>query len=151
MILDENISDETLEYAARLIEEASFADLCGIAAKKKRDREDAALRFKTTHETRKRCADLIRAFKHRPDLHPLTILRQIASLSEADRHDAYLTDAWPLAWKGWLNIECTTVCNSNCLPQESHYRIVLTEEGHKQLADHARSRESAHNEGAKND
>jgi hypothetical protein len=135
MILDENISDETLEYAAMLIEEASFTDLRGIAAKRKRDREDAELRYKTIQETRQECASLIRAFKNRPELSPVSVLRDLSELSPDGDHAPHLRDAWPLAWKGWVNIECRVICNSNWVPPESHYRIILTERGKAKLAE----------------
>lgn len=133
MIQEEKISDETLEYAARLIEEISFMDLCGIFAKRKRAREDAALRLKTIKETRKECAAHIRAFKKRPELSPVSVLRDLAELSDDGSYANYLSDAWPLAWKGWVNIECTIIANSNCMPPETRYRIVLTDEGKKIL------------------
>jgi hypothetical protein len=135
MILDENISDETLEFAAKLIEDASFIDLRGIAASRKREREDAELRFKAIQETRQECAKLIRAFKNRPELSPLSVLRDLAELSPDHDHASHLRDAWPLAWKGWVNIECTVICNSNWVPPESRYRIVLTDMGRKKLAE----------------
>lgn len=136
MILPEfSTSDEVLEYAARLIEEASFTDLAGIWAKRKRDREDAELRRKTILETRQDCARLIRAFKNRPDLDAKNVLQRLSELRPCDNHVAYLKDAWPLAWKGWLNIKATVTCNSNCVPPETGYQIEITEDGRAVLAE----------------
>lgn len=129
-------SDAVLEYAARLVEEGSFADLRGIWSKRKRDREDAELRRQTKEETRKECAEFIRAFKSRRDLDAVNVLRKISEQSDT-AYSIHLIDAWPLAWKGWLNIYCTVKCNSNCLPPETIYRIELTDEGRALLAQEA--------------
>jgi hypothetical protein len=126
-------TDEALELAARLIEGMSLTDFRGMNARRKRDREDAALRVETIRQTREECARHIRAFINRPDLEPLAVLRHVAE-EQTSQHSAWLTDAWPLAWKGWVNIEATIVCNSNRLPPETRYRIVLTDAGREALA-----------------
>lgn len=126
--------DEVLEYAAQLIEEESFADLAGIFAKRKRAREDADLRYRTIQQTRADCARHIRAMKSRRDLDALAVLRRIAELKDDYRHDMHLRDAWPLAWKGWVDITATLRCNSNSVPPEVEYRIRLTDEGREVLA-----------------
>ena len=122
-------ADDVLEYAARLIEDASLLDLRGIMAKRKRDREDADLRFRTIQETRAEMARHIRAMKSRPDLDARSVLARLAALPASGRHDMELRDAWPLAWKGWLNIKCIVICNSNSVPPETEYRIELTDLG----------------------
>jgi hypothetical protein len=127
-------SDDALEYAASLIEETDISDLHGVWAKRKRDQEDAELRMKTSEEVRRRCAAHIRAMKNRPDLTPLSTLRMIAETKEGyGGHVSYLHDAWPLAWKGWINIECTIKVNSNGIPPETTYRITLTDKGRELL------------------
>lgn len=128
-------ADDALEYAARLIEETDINDWAGIWAKRKRDREDAGLRFRTAKEVRARCAAHIRAMINRPDLNPVEILRDLADAKEGHLgHARHLRDAWPLAWKGWVNIECTIKCNSNSIPPETSYCIVLTDKGREVLA-----------------
>lgn len=126
-------SDAVLEYAAQLIEEASFLDVRGIAARRKRDREDADLRFRTIQETRRECARHIRAMKNRRDLDAIEVLRHLSDLPEGHQHTLYLRDAWPLAWKGWVKIECTINCTCISVPPETTYRLTLTEEGREQL------------------
>jgi len=127
--------DEALEFAARLIEEANFGDVLGIAAKKKRAREDANLRMEARLEMKRECARTIRAFKGRRDLDAVEILRRIADDAEkTGQAGINLIEAWPLAWKGWLDIHCKVKCNSNCLPPETIYTIELTERGRAMLA-----------------
>lgn len=128
--------DEVLEYAARLIEEQSFQDLAGILARRKRDREDAELRRKATAETRRACARHIRSFKNRPELDAKSVLRDLSELGPDDPHSMHLLDAWPLVWKGWLNINCTIRCNS-IIPSMTEYRIEITERGRAVLAEAA--------------
>ncbi len=129
-------ADEILEYAAKLIEDTDLSDMAGVWAKKKRDREDAGLRHKTSEEVRARCAAHIRAMKKRPELGPVGLLRELAGLPSDNYmgHVMHLRDAWPLAWKGWLNIECILKTNSNGVPPETEYRIVLTDKGRDILA-----------------
>lgn len=124
-------ADEILEYAAKLIEETDFSDLAGVLAKKKRDREDAELRLKTSGDVRRRCAAHIRAMKARPDMGPVGTLRRLADLPSDNYmgHVMHLRDAWPLAWKGWLDIQCIIKTNSNGVPPETEYRIVITDRG----------------------
>lgn len=129
-------ADEILEYAARLIEESSIEDWAGAWAKRKRVREDSDLRYKTAQEVRASCAKHVRAMKARPDLSPIATLRYIAEAKEGHGgHVHLLRDAWPLAWKGWVNIECTVKCNDNCIPPETVYRIVVTDKGRAVLTD----------------
>lgn len=130
--------DEVLEYAAQLIEESSIEDWAGAWAKRKRIREDSELRYKTAQEVRQSCARHVRAFKHRPELDAKSVLKDLSELKPDARHDMHLRDAWPLAWKGWLNIKCTVICNSNCIPPEMEYRIEITEKGHAVLAETAK-------------
>lgn len=143
LMQDFKTADDALEYAARLIEETDLSDMAGIWAKRKRDREDAALRLKAAEETRRRCAEHIRAMKKRPDLSPVATLRDIAEAKEGHRgHAMLLKDAWPLAWMGWVDIECTMKCNSNCVPPESSYRVTLTDKGLAVLANADKPAES---------
>lgn len=124
--------DAILEFAASLIEEDDILDCLGIAARRKRDREDAELRTRAAKEERRRCAARIRAFKSRRNLDAIHILRTLAGLDKESwaEHSIHLIYAWPLAWRGLVNIECVIVCNSNNIPW---FRIVLTEAGHSAL------------------
>lgn len=132
---DFNDADDVLEYAARLIEESSLLDLRGVMAKRKRDREDADLRFRVIQETRAEMARHIRAMKSRPDLDARNVLARIAALPPNPReHEMHLRDAWPLAWKGWCTIKHSVICNSNCIPPETEYQIAITDAGREILA-----------------
>lgn len=125
-------ADAALEFAAQLIEERSITDLGGTFPRGKRVREDAELRRRVRMECRKESANLIRAFKGRRDLDSVQVLRRISERKH--RADLLLKDAWPLAWKGWLNIYCSIKCNSKGLPPETEYRIEIAERGAKVLA-----------------
>lgn len=128
--------DKILESAALAIEEPSLIDLCGILSRTKKGQREYELRRAAIMDTRRRCAEIIRAMKSGRGLDPITQLRRIAELPANSRHhELYMVEAWPLAWKGWLTIECTIVCNSNSVPPETSYRIMLTDAGHRVLAD----------------
>jgi hypothetical protein len=64
----------------------------------------------------------------------VNVLQRLADLPSDTTHDMYLRDAWPLAWKGWLNIDCTVRCTDNILPPRVEFRITLTEKGRAVLA-----------------
>lgn len=127
--MDKHDRDEILEYAALIVEESSLLDLRGIMAKRKRDREDAALRMVAREEMRKELAERIRYSKNSRKGDAMAVLADIAALPDDYRHDMHLTDAWPLAWKGWVDIEMTVTTNSNSVPPEAQYRIRLTDKG----------------------
>lgn len=127
--------DVVLEWAARKIEGGSLGDLRGIAAKRKRDRDAALKRIEIAKEVRAEAASLLRAFIGRDDLSIRSILAEISGLDSDKKHDRLLTDAWPLAWKGLVDIECRIQCNSNQTPNPTSYRITLTEKGRAMIAD----------------
>lgn len=129
------VSDEALEYAAQLIEQSSLLDIAGIWAKRKRAREDAALRMRSREELRAEMAAHLRAMKSRPDLDADAVLERVVEWSAKSDFGMCLTEAWPLAWKGWLNIEATILCNSNSIPPQTRYSITLTDRGEKVIAE----------------
>lgn len=129
-----NNRDEILEAAALEIEGSSLLDMSGAWSKTKKGQREYEARMKAVYGERKRCADIIRAMKSGSGLDPIERLRQIAELPQDHRQDLYLTDAWPMAWKGWLDIECRIKLNSNSAPPQSEYRITLTDEGRAILA-----------------
>lgn len=128
--------EEALEFAAQLVEQMSIREIAGMWSKRKRDREDAALRGKTIRETKAEMAQLIRAFKDRPDLSPITKLREMANLDGAGDfdHALHLRDAWPLAAKGWVRVLVTVDCVGNSIPPQTRYRIEITDKGRNVLA-----------------
>lgn len=128
--------DQILEAAALAIEEPSLSDLAGMLSRTKKGQREYEIRRAAIVESRRRCAEIIRAMKSGRGLDPLEQLRRLATLpADGPHHDLYLVDAWPLAWKGWLTIECTIVCNSNSCPPETRYRIALTDAGRAMIAD----------------
>ena len=142
LIQPENVNDETLEYAARLIEEPNISELFGHfgqswpkGTRRKRKTADQDLALRVAERVRRNAAEFIRAMKSRPDLDARQALRDIADdLSHGLRHEGHLVDAWPLAWKGWLDIKCIIRCNSNSIPPETEYRIELTDTGREIIA-----------------
>ena len=127
--------DEILEAAALEIEAPSLLDIVGILSRTKKGQREYELRHKAILDTRRRCAEIIRAMKSGRGLDPMTQLRRIAELEPGSRnHDLHLVDAGPLAWKGLVNIECRLRCNGNSVPPETHYEITLTEDGKAALA-----------------
>ena len=127
--------DEILEAAALEIEEPEFMDLRGALSPTKKGQREYEIRSAAIDETRKSCARVIRAMKSGNGLDPMEQLRRIAAISPDSRqHELYLKSAWPLAFKGWLNIECRIRCNSNSVPPETEYRIELTDKGRAALS-----------------
>lgn len=133
MMQPENVDDATLEYAARLIEDRDILDLRGAMGRRKRDREDADLRLRTRVELKAELARFLRAMKCRNDLDIANVLARVVAENDRGRASVHLIDAWPLAWKGLLNIYATVRCNSNAIPPETSYRIDLTEKGRRLL------------------
>lgn len=124
--------DDALEFAAQLVEERSLLDLRGLMSRRKRDREDAQVRLSARDELRRELADLIRAFKDRPDLSPLTALKRIAEADDRS-HELHLRDAWQLAAKGWVRVLVNVDCTGNSIPPEARYRVEVTERGRRVL------------------
>lgn len=104
-------------------------------AKRKRDREDAELRLKARAEHRAEIAQWLRDMAGRDDLSIVSVLRDIDALDPAGNHVGHLTDAWPLAWMGLVDIECILKTNSNWIPPSQTYRVVLTAKGRAVLAE----------------
>jgi hypothetical protein len=129
--------DDALEYAAQLVEEMHFGDLRGIMAKKKRDREDAALRVDTIKKTRKEMAAHIRAFKDRPDLSLVTLLREAENLCGVGLDDSIILarGGWQLASKGWVKVTMTAECTTNQIPPPVHFEVRITDKGRTVLAE----------------
>lgn len=64
----------------------------------------------------------------------IEILRRVVSdAARAGPAGVWLRDAWPLAWKGWIDIYAVVRCNSNSLPPETRYTVSLTERGREIL------------------
>lgn len=126
--------DEILEAAALSIEEPSLVDLYGALSSTKKGQREYEIRRAAIEDSRRRFAGTIRAMKSGQGLDPITQLRRIAEFPpDSRRHELHLVEAWPLAWKGWLDIQCTIRCNCNTVPPETRYRIELTDEGRAAL------------------
>lgn len=55
--------DDIIEMIAADLESPNFGDMCGLLAKRKKDRENANLRFEVRNDQRKEIARLIRTYK----------------------------------------------------------------------------------------
>lgn len=133
MVIEEDLCAATLEWAARKIEDPDFLDMGGTGAKKKRTREDAELRMATRIALKKELAALLRAFKNRDDLAPRAILREILE-APAGRMALLVRDAWPLAWKGLVDIRVSMEITQRSIPQRADYIITLTDKGRALLS-----------------
>lgn len=126
--------DVVLEWAARRLESVWPSDIAGLGARRKRDREVAAKRRQIAEEVRAECASHLRAFIDRHHLSVEATLTEIAKLAPGRDHMLFLARAWPLAWKGLVEIECRVRCNSNQLPPPTSYHIALTDKGRAMIA-----------------
>jgi hypothetical protein len=132
------LDDATLEFAARfIVESTSISEDFPRRLKRKRDREDLALKLKTMAELRESLAAKLPEVKKRDNVSPTQILRGIADDIGSSHYLGdviHLVDAWPLAWRGWLTIESRIKCNSNSIPPRVSYHIELTDKGREVLA-----------------
>lgn len=131
--------DTILEEAALRIESAIASVLDDIprrALRRRREREDAALRADVVRETRRRCAIEIRRLKADWRSDPVEVLRVIAAdIATSAPHDFSLMRAWPLAWQGLLVIEAvTTVVGNTVPPPTTEWRITITDAGRELMA-----------------
>lgn len=124
-------ADTVIETIACRLEQPDFLDILGIAAKRKRDREDADLRMRTRQQQRRELARWVRSFKSGRGNDPLSFLESVRD-GKADRY------AWgpevAAAVLGTLvtvtvEIELSTHLQ-NC---ERNYRFALTDDGKKLL------------------
>jgi hypothetical protein len=127
-----NENDRLFEKAALEVERFDLDEVMGLMARRKRAREDSLLRSRTIRETRAKCAAEIRALKSNRRSDPVQILERVKEAG-TERHEFILTEAWPLVWDGLLDVECTIKCNSNSIPPQTRFRIVLTEKGQAML------------------
>ena len=125
--------DDILEAAAMAIEKEHFSDLSGVLSRTKKGQREYEIRSEAIKRTRKSCAEIIRAMKSGSGLDPVEQLRRIAAAT-GRQQELYLTEAWPLAWKGWLDIDCVLACNSNGMRDRVTYIIRLTDEVRKMLS-----------------
>lgn len=126
--------DRVLEAVAVELEGLNLLDIMGVAAKKKRAREDAAVRMKAREEQRQELIRHLRAMKNRPDLGVDSILKEIHERKTPPGGDVLLLrDAWPLAWKGLVDIECYITCTGGFIPPETRYRVTLTNKGRERI------------------
>lgn len=129
--------DEILEEIALYIEGRQFRDFASTLSRRKRDREDADLRARVALDERTILAREVRGMKGDDRYDPVRILQRIAS-HDGEKYprgyQIFLTEAWPLVWKGLVNIYAEIKCNSNSLPPETCYRIEITEHGRDLLS-----------------
>ena len=135
MIAPDKLDAATLEWALELIEKPSPLDFIGTGSRRKRDREDAALRMRVREEQRGEIAARIRRVAASGAFDPADLLLRIARQIERGESGAVLLPrAWPLAWRGWLTITAQIHCASNSLPPLAEYRVEITDRGREVLA-----------------
>lgn len=79
-----------------------------------------------------RLARWVRSFKSDGGNNPLEQLRRISDASDV-RREQMLVDAWPLAWRGLVDISVEIKCNSNQHPPPTKYTISITDRGRELL------------------
>lgn len=124
-----------IEEVAQWIEEASFLDLRGILSRRKRDREDAEVRRKARDELRAEIADMVRGRAGNGVGDPVATLKRLMETDGRWIGSELRSEGWPLVFKGWIDVTVITHISENSLPARSEFRITLTDEGKKALAD----------------
>lgn len=130
--------DAILLEVAGWVEESDLRDLQGVWAKRKRDREDAALRLETSKAVRSRLASMIRGRMENKVGDALEFLSDV----KAGRYERMLTghtlrEAIALANKGLLKVTVETQIAgpwNNTIGGNTEYHIQVTEKGEVVLA-----------------
>lgn len=130
--------DAILLEVAGWIEEGDFIALAGIMGKRKRIREDAALRIETSKDVRRRMADMIRGRMQNKVGQPEEFIRDV----KAGRYDKMYTAfdvraAIALADKGFLKVEVVSQIAgpwNNTVGGQTAYRFSVTDKGEALLA-----------------
>jgi hypothetical protein len=131
--------DAILMEVAGWIEEGDISSLPGILNKRKRVREDAALRIQTSKEVRARMARMIRGRMENKVGDPVDFLKDVQA-GDHDRHYTGFTlrQAIALADRGLLTVVAMTQVAgpwNNTVGGKTEYQIRLTEKGEKFIAD----------------
>lgn len=125
-------TDAVLEQIACELEQPDFLDLQGIAAKRKRDREDADLRLRTRQEQRRELARWVRSFKTGKGNSPVSFLRRIQEGTDQFEWGPDVAAAL-VAQLATLTVEFDLNTHLlNCTPR---FRLTLTEGGGRVLND----------------
>lgn len=141
--------DAILMEVAGWVEEMDLLAISGIMHRRKRVREDAALRIKTSDEVRARMADMIRGRMENKVGDPLDFLSGLKAGRYARCYTGFdLREAIALADKGLLSVSVVTQIAgpwNNTVGGNTEYSIKLTDEGEQFLASgiEARSDETA--------
>jgi hypothetical protein len=137
-IPDAEIRDAILMEVAGWVEEGDLIAWQGIGHRRKRVREDAALRIETSEAVRSRLASMIRGRMQNKVGDPIDFLADV----KAGRHDRYVTgyilrEAIALADKGLLCVTVETQIAgpwNNVVDGQAKYKIAITEKGEEALA-----------------
>jgi len=129
------------------VEEGDLIAWQGIGHRRKRVREDAALRVETSEAVRTRLADMIRGRMENKVGDPIEFLREV----KAGEHDRYVTgytlrEAIALADRGLLKVCVVTQIAgpwNNVIDGVTGYQITITEQGEKFLAQAIEARRAA--------
>lgn len=136
--MDEVTRDEILMEVASWVEEGDLRDFVGICAKRKRDREDAALRMETAKVVRAQLAKMIRGRMENKVGDPIDFLKCVQAGGYEKFYTGHtLRQAFALADKGLLLIFAETQVggpHTNTVGGYTKYNIGLTEKGIAYLA-----------------
>lgn len=129
--------DAILMEVAGWVEEGDLISWQGIAHRRKRVREDAALRIQTSEEVRKRLADMIRGRMQNKVGDPVEFLSDVKEGRVTYVTGFILREAIALADKGLLRIVVETQIAgpwNNVVDGQATYKITMTDEGEEFLA-----------------
>jgi hypothetical protein len=147
--------DAILLEVASWVEEGDFLSLAGILSPRKRQREDADLRIKTSQDVRARVADMIRGRMCNKVGDPVEFLADVKAGNLAKNYTGWtLREAISLADKGLLHVRVSTQIAgpwNNTVGGNTEYSITLTDEGEKALASALEARRAETGTGSVNE
>lgn len=131
--------DAIIMEVAGWVEELDLLEIHGLLAKRKRDREDAALRIETSERVRKRAAETIRARMKNRVGDPGEFLADVKAGRFNKNYTGYtIREAIALADIGLLRVCVRTQIAgpwNNQVGSHPEYTFELTEDGEKFLAE----------------
>lgn len=120
-------ADSVIEQIACELDQPSFLDLRGIAAKRKRDREDADLRMRARQEQRRELASWVRSFKSDKGNSPLRFLESVRD-GEADQY-AWGPEVAAAILGRLITVTLEIEMSSHLANCERRYRFSITDKG----------------------
>jgi hypothetical protein len=128
---EEMAMDDLLEKIACDLEGPMFLDFLGIAARRKRDREDADLRFRVRQEQRREIAGWIRSFKSGEGNDLERFLREVGN-GEAGQFE-WGPDVAVAVLSGLVVVHAEIAMSTHLPNCETKFRYSLTDAGKARL------------------